>query len=153
MNIKYTKENIEKAILKSKAWTDVCRILGVKPNTGSQSNLQRRAKQYGIEQPKHFTGRAWNKGMSLKRKDALEYCYKGSKEGSHKLKNKLIRDNYKKAECELCKLTEWLGEPIVLELDHIDSDHFNNEFSNLQILCSNCHALKTRKSRKASVVK
>ena len=29
----------------------------------------------------------------------------------------------------------------ILEIDHIDGNHQNNEFSNLQVLCPNCHAL------------
>ena len=30
-----------------------------------------------------------------------------------------------------------------LDLDHIDGDHRNNADSNLQVLCANCHRLKT----------
>ena len=35
---------------------------------------------------------------------------------------------------------EWFGEPITLQLHHIDGDHFNNELDNLKILCPNCHS-------------
>lgn len=31
-----------------------------------------------------------------------------------------------------------------LDVDHIDGDHSNNDPSNLQILCANCHRLKTK---------
>lgn len=30
-----------------------------------------------------------------------------------------------------------------LDVDHIDGNHENNDMSNLQILCANCHRLKT----------
>ena len=30
-----------------------------------------------------------------------------------------------------------------LDVDHIDGNHFNNDVSNLQVLCANCHRLKT----------
>lgn len=33
-----------------------------------------------------------------------------------------------------------MGNPIPLELEHKDGDHGNNEISNLEILCPNCHA-------------
>jgi RecJ-like exonuclease len=33
-----------------------------------------------------------------------------------------------------------LGEEIPLELHHIDGNHFNNDLSNLMVLCPNCHA-------------
>lgn len=42
--------------------------------------------------------------------------------------------------CEICKLEEWLGQPIALERDHIDGDSANNTESNLRLLCPNCHA-------------
>ena len=32
----------------------------------------------------------------------------------------------------------------VLDLDHIDGDHFNNVAENMQTLCKICHALKTK---------
>ena len=35
---------------------------------------------------------------------------------------------------------QWEGQ---LDVDHIDGNHNNNEESNLQTLCKNCHALKT----------
>lgn len=31
-----------------------------------------------------------------------------------------------------------------LDVDHIDGNHANNDISNLQTLCANCHRLKTR---------
>jgi hypothetical protein len=34
-----------------------------------------------------------------------------------------------------------------LDIDHIDGNHDNNEQSNLQVLCSNCHRLKTWKNK------
>ena len=30
-----------------------------------------------------------------------------------------------------------------LDIDHIDGNHLNEDFSNLQLLCANCHRLKT----------
>jgi hypothetical protein len=42
--------------------------------------------------------------------------------------------------CEVCGITEWMGRPAPLELDHIDGDPTNNELSNLRLICPNCHA-------------
>ena len=35
------------------------------------------------------------------------------------------------------------------EFDHIDGDSTNNDISNCQALCPNCHARKTRKPQRA----
>ena len=46
------------------------------------------------------------------------------------------RDGYK---CKICDLTNWQGNPISLDLDHIDGNNKNNFPSNLRLLCPNCH--------------
>lgn len=43
-------------------------------------------------------------------------------------------------QCEICKMKEWLNQPIHLELHHIDGDKSNNTLTNLQLLCPNCHS-------------
>ena len=48
---------------------------------------------------------------------------------------------YKKDYCEVCGFVA--VHPAQLDVDHIDGEHFNNEPSNLQTLCANCHRLKT----------
>ncbi|MFN8527503.1 MAG: HNH endonuclease signature motif containing protein [Anaerolineae bacterium] len=42
--------------------------------------------------------------------------------------------------CEICGLAEWQGQPITLELDHIDGNSDNNTAGNLRIICPNCHS-------------
>ena len=58
-----------------------------------------------------------------------------------KLKNKLIAEGLKKEQCEQCKLTEWQGQKIPLELHHLDGNKRNHKWKNLEIICPNCHAL------------
>jgi 5-methylcytosine-specific restriction endonuclease McrA len=42
--------------------------------------------------------------------------------------------------CLMCNNSEWLGNPITLELDHINGDRSNEERDNLRLLCPNCHS-------------
>jgi 5-methylcytosine-specific restriction endonuclease McrA len=42
--------------------------------------------------------------------------------------------------CSICCLTDWMGSPITLELDHTDGDYQNNKISNLRMICPNCHS-------------
>ena len=42
--------------------------------------------------------------------------------------------------CQNCKRTQWLGQPISIEVHHVDGDNTNNIDSNLLLLCPNCHA-------------
>ncbi len=54
------------------------------------------------------------------------------------LKNYLL--DIRGHKCEVCGITEWMGRPAPLELDHIDGDPTNNELHNLRLICPNCHA-------------
>ncbi len=42
--------------------------------------------------------------------------------------------------CSCCGTSEWMNQPIPLELEHIDGDSQNNYPSNVTLLCPNCHA-------------
>ena len=43
-------------------------------------------------------------------------------------------------QCMCCNNTEWLGQPVPLELDHIDGNAGDNTPKNIRLLCPNCHA-------------
>lgn len=128
------KEDILKWIEQHQSKAFMCRELHTKPGT-----LNNYLKKMGIE----YTGNQGGKGIKSdpKYKTAEEYV-KGTCIKSHKLKLKLIRDGIKEEKCELCGNTKWLGQIIPLELHHKDGNHFNNDFSNLLILCPNCHAMQ-----------
>lgn len=49
--------------------------------------------------------------------------------------------SFKKDSCEACSFKP--VHPCQLDVDHIDGNHNNNDPSNLQTLCANCHRLKT----------
>ena len=42
--------------------------------------------------------------------------------------------------CEKCGATHWNDQPIPLQVHHRDGDRQNNEETNLELLCPNCHA-------------
>lgn len=55
-------------------------------------------------------------------------------------KKHLIKAGLKEHQCESCLLTEWKGQPIYLEIDHINGISTDHRYENLRILCLNCHA-------------
>lgn len=103
--------------------------------------MNKRFKEWDID-ISHFTGRGWNVGLKFQPKLAKplsELLVKGISVQSFKLKNRLLDTKLKRHQCEICKRRTWMKKPISLELHHIDGDKFNNELTNLQLICPNCH--------------
>lgn len=115
---------------------DVCSLsqllekLDLKKAGGNFAHMKKTLQRLEVD-CKHWTGQGWNKGEQLK--DWKDYTKVSS------IKPHLI--TLRKHSCENCNQSEWMGEKIPLEVDHIDGDRTNNEYSNLKLLCCNCHAL------------
>lgn len=138
------KNEILKMIENHEPKSNICKMLLCKPET-----LERYLKIMEI----NYMGNMGLKGKKTdkKRKTALEYLKKDVVV-IPKLRKKLIEDGLKKEQCEMCGLSEWMNCKIVLELHHIDGNRFNNDLTNLQILCPNCHSLTPNHGRKNTEV-
>jgi hypothetical protein len=140
MNIKYTIEDIATAVQNSSNWAEVC--LKLSGRIGGQSAIKARAVAAGISFD-HFLGQSWSKGKTLGPKYSLDYYLVkgGAGINSSDLRKRLIEEGLKTHSCEECKLGQWNGVSIPLELHHVNGDRKDNRFSNLKVLCCNCHAL------------
>ena len=128
------KEEIEQWIAEGNTKAQMARELGCNPKT-----INPVLKKLGLE----YAGNQGCKGLSKpngRELSLLEYLEKSIDIQSNKVRKKLLDEGYKEHKCECCGLTEWLGEPIPLELHHKDGNHFHNELDNFQLLCPNCHA-------------
>jgi len=131
---KFTDNQVIEASKQPSA-TKAAAVLGVQYDT-----YRRHAKRLGV-----WKTNPGGKGMT---KNKSEYAIPLNEilDGKHpqyqtyKLKLRLLREKYFERNCESCKLSEWLGEPISLELDHKDGNKYNHKFKNLRLLCPNCHA-------------
>ena len=128
------KEEILKWISEQKAKAWMAKELRCKIDT-----LDSWLIKMDIQYAGNMSGKGFPKDNQYK--PAILYMHKDSTLHSSRLKEKLFREGLKKRKCEVCGITEWCGQPAPLELDHIDGDHWNNEWSNLRILCPNCHAM------------
>lgn len=160
MKHSYTIKEFRDAVQGSYSIAQALTKLGVSPKGGNYRVFKKFEKLYGID-TSHFTGQGHLKGKTHKFNTIPleEILVKDYEYNSNKLRKRLISEGIKEHKCECCGLNEWLGEPIPLELDHIDGDHYNNSLENLKILCPNCHAKtptyrgKNKKSKDSQTTK
>lgn len=130
----FSKEEIKEIVKNSYSIREVARKLGYKEDGGGTiASLKKMFIELNLD-TSHFKGQGWNKE---------NYNYEAFTKGSYKKRGKttatpLIKLRGRKCEC--CGLEEWMGQPINLEVHHIDGDRSNNELDNLQLLCPNCHS-------------
>lgn len=104
-------------------------------------------------------GRFFKKSPTVAKrsKSGLSFCTRKCKDQAQRLgglkeiqpshygtglnRGRLIKQRGHRCEGDGCGVTEWRGEPVALEVHHIDGDNSNHAESNLQLLCTNCHAL------------
>lgn len=135
----YTDDQFVEAVASSTSYRQALGKLNLNQTGGNYKSMKDRITSLGLD-ISHMVGKCHNKGKFPGPKRPLsDYFYVGSPIQSHRLRLRLIKEGYKQASCESCGLTEWLGEPIPLELDHISGNHKDNRLENLRILCPNCH--------------
>lgn len=121
----------------------VLRRLGLRAAGGNYENIARIIRSRGISTG-HFTGQAHLRGRHnphAPKRPIEQILVRGCAFQSNHLRKRLIAENILTARCGVCMLTDWLGRPIPLELDHVDGDRENNLLDNLRLICPNCHAM------------
>ena len=127
---KYTEEMLKEAVKVSLSYSDVCRALGMNRATGSSYELvKNRIDEYKID-ISHFLGQAAYAGKRnpnyAKRRKSSEILVDGYQyRASHKTLEKALIEVGVEYKCSECTLSEWLGKPITLDVDHIDGDWKN----------------------------
>ena len=125
--MKYTDEEVRKAVSIAKNYKDCLRILGL-PQCGKTTKRLREFITYRKIDTSSFEKRNTVLSIGKTRPRAVL------------LRNALskIGREYK---CSECDISEWRGQKITIEIHHINGNDIDNREENLQYLCPNCHSL------------
>ena len=129
------KELLQQLVNTSNSLSEILRKQGKATSGAALKVLKQKLKVYEIEY--HFIPISAYKSSP---KPLEEYLKKDTVIQSQDLKRRLLKAGLKEDKCEICgQLPEWNGKPLVLQLDHINGDHYDNRIENLRIVCPNCH--------------
>jgi 5-methylcytosine-specific restriction endonuclease McrA len=139
---KYGCGNEAKYVLKngSPCCSDIhtkCPVNRKRNSKGLSDAYKQGKRQTGSEQYNSLSDDSKYK-MSLSNKGKYSYDFSQNSKYTKGTKLKLIEE--RGHQCEICKNDVWLGNPITIEIDHIDGDRKNNTRENLRLVCPNCHA-------------
>lgn len=138
--VRHTESRLREAAAASSSIKDVVRYLGISQVGGNHTHISRRMAVLGIDTG-HFARKPARR-PSGSRSDLLRL--RDPDEGrapGHRLRRALIAAGVQER-CRMCGTgPEWNGRPLVLEVDHISGEWWDDRPQNLRILCPNCHAV------------
>ncbi|MEV5382037.1 HNH endonuclease [Streptomyces sp. NPDC052721] len=138
-------EELRAAVTESISIAETLRRLG-RPDTDTQRALLRQwVAEQGISTA-HFLGQAHQRGKTrtdrARRPEDILVKHDGRRRTRTHLLRRALREVGVPEECAECGVgPEWCGQPMTLEVDHIDGDWSDDRRENLRLLCPNCHAV------------
>lgn len=143
MRSKYSREMLAPIVASCNSVAEVLKKLGLDHKAGGNYRfIQGKIRAHGLSM-EHFKGAGWAKGLRLSGKIRVPNEALFVENCAHflngaRMKERLVRLGWA-YQCQACGLSEWLGRPLTLHLDHINGINNDNRFENLRFLCPNCH--------------
>ena len=131
-------EQFIQIVQESNSYSDCLRALGLGTRGGSSTDiLKRRIAELNCS-TEHFG----KQKQSATAKYSLEEILveNSSYANISRLKQRLVNEGKMEYKCQKCGISEWLGNPLTLQLDHINGVNNDHRLTNLRFLCPNCHS-------------
>jgi hypothetical protein len=133
-----SKEILEKAVKNSKNIFGVCQLINLRPTNNNYDYVKKCMNLYNIDYS-HFDNENHNSSIKVTYTDDEIFKIHNHFMSTDVVKRRLLK-GYKEYKCECCGISEWNGNPIVLQLHHINRNRCDDRLENLQLLCPNCHS-------------
>lgn len=135
----YTINDIKQAVSESLCMIDVVKKLGLSPHGTNTQRIKNIIMDNNIDISTFNIPLAQRRGKRVWNREDI-FCERSEYHRSM-LRTAVDRfdiiDEYK---CSKCGIVDWNGEPLTIELDHINGINNDNRPFNLRWLCPNCHS-------------
>ncbi|WP_200417639.1 HNH endonuclease [Streptomyces sp. Y2F8-2] len=139
------EQELRLAVPAATSYADLMRALKLDVNDTNHRRIRRKVAELGLD-TSHFTRRPWGSVQTsprtAMREKVLVVLPPGSARPNRARLHAALQDSGIPCQCATCgNPGQWLGQPITLQIDHINGDWLDNRVENLRYLCPNCHAL------------
>ncbi|MFJ7180268.1 HNH endonuclease [Streptomyces massasporeus] len=139
------ESSLREVVARCTSYADVMRGIGWDVNDTNHRRVRRAVSRLGLD-TSHFRRRTWARPERpapepLHRRVLTVLPPDAGRTNRSQLHRDLVEIGVPYA-CQTCdNKGEWLGQPITLQIDHVNGDWRDNRRENLRYLCPNCHAL------------
>jgi ribosomal protein S27E len=139
----WTDEQFVAAVQRGRSVRSVLQALGLHATGANYKTVKDAVARLGLD-TSHWKGQGYLRGLNhnFSKRIPLEAILVADSTFHNltHLKSRLIRSELLDVRCAICGLTEWLGKPIALVLDHINGINNDHRLQNLRLLCPNCNS-------------
>lgn len=134
-------EEFKNIVTNANSYSDCLRALGLGTRGGSSTDiLKRRIKELNCS-IEHFGNKTVTPANAKYTLDEI-LIENSTYANISRLKIRLVNEGRLEYKCAFCNNEgEWLGEELVLQLDHINGINNDHRIENLRFLCPNCHSI------------
>jgi hypothetical protein len=140
-----SRDALREAVAGSRSVAELLRRLGRRVNGHQRNLLHRWIAEEGLT-TSHFLGQAHQRGKPAttptRRPEDLLVRHDGKRRTKTVLLRRALSEIGVPERCDGCGTEPvWRGNPMTLEIDHINGDWGDDRAENLRLLCPNCHAV------------